>query len=112
MEIFTKVNGKTVKQMDSASSWTPTEACMKVNGSMTNSMASELKAGITTKSNTLETSSKERNQDKEDLNLTVGSMKVILLMASSMETANITLLTPVSSTRVSSKTTIWKARVS
>jgi hypothetical protein len=54
----------------------------------------------------------ERRLEKEGLNLKEGSMKVILLMASSTDSANITSQIPASSMKEDSKTTTWKAKVS
>lgn len=111
MAIFIKVSGQTEKQMEWVFSWTQMVLCTKANGKMINNMDLEQNHGTTTRSSLLVILSKVRRPVKVDSNLKVAIMKVISLMDSSMELANITLPTRADFMKVNSRIIIWKAKV-
>lgn len=75
MEMFFKVNGKKVKQMDKDVLLILMEVCMTVNGLMISSMDMEQKVGIIIELNIQEILLKERKVGWEGLNSRVDIMK-------------------------------------
>lgn len=99
MGTYTMVIGEMAKPMDKACSSKAMAICMMASGSMTNSMALELKVGTTTKSNIQETFSRERSLAREDSNLKLATMMVSSLMVNSMDKELTTLPTQVNCMR-------------
>lgn len=89
----------------------PTDLCMRVNGKMISSMATEQNLGILIKSNTLENFQKERKLVTEDLNSKADITRANLRTESLMEREPITFQTVGKYTRVTLKTTIWMVMV-
>jgi len=98
------------KLMDRVFLLIPMDPCMKVNGLMISNMDLVLNLGSIIRSSSLVILSMGRRLEKEGLNLKVGSMKVILLMANSTDSANITLQIQANFTKEDSETTTWKAK--
>lgn len=106
-----RANGKMEKLMALGFSSIPTDLCMRVNGKMISSMATEQNLGILIKSNTLENFQKERKLVTEDLNSKADITRANLRTESLMEREPITFQTVGKYTRVTLKTTIWMVMV-
>lgn len=87
------------------------DLCMKDNGRMTSNMDSEQSLGITIRSSLQGILLKEKNQEKDALNLKVAIMKETLLTVNSMDSESTILQILVAFTKDNLKTTIWKGKV-
>jgi len=110
MEIFTKATGKMEKPTAMESSLTPTEACMKANGSMINNMVKEQNHGISRKLNILVSSTMEKRLARVVLNLMEDTTKVNSKMENLMVKEFITFLIQVKFMMVISRRIIWMVK--
>jgi len=105
MEIFTRVTGLMVKLMEMVFSLIrPTKLSMKVNGNKTSNMVKELKHGTMEIANIKVILLRVRRLVRPGIHKVEMSMMENLLMASSMEQANIISSKQVRLMRVISKT--------
>lgn len=107
---FIRACGRMGKQTVTAYSWTPMEACTRANGLTTNNMGTAQRAGVTIRSNILDSSSRARRAVMDALSSKAATMRAISSTDNFMVTASTTSLTQGKCTKANSKIIIWRER--